>query len=75
MDMRRLLRAGNPSLTLPLVEELLTRIKLIPDLLIKKNCLSLLSELWKWALAETLWKIGNDTMLDMVGIKFAEVKG
>lgn len=59
----------------PLIEELILRVKLSESFLVKKNCLSLLSDFIKWGDIEALIKVGNDDMLETVGTRIAEVQG
>lgn len=49
LDMRKLLKYGDPYVTSPLIQELAEGIKTMENLTIRKNYFSLLSDFVKWA--------------------------
>jgi hypothetical protein len=48
LDMRKLLKHGDPNITSPLIEELILKLNTIQSFMAKKNCLSLLTDFIKW---------------------------
>lgn len=55
--MRKLLKHGDPTITSPLIDELILKMKILPNFMAKKNCLSLLTDFIKWGDAEAFVRL------------------
>lgn len=71
LDMRKLLKYGDPIITSPLIDELILKLNTHPNFMAKKNCLSLITDFIKWGDSEAFVKLCNNSPLDKIGLRIA----